>query len=410
MRILVVQESDWLRRNPHQHHQMLERLSAQGHAVLVLDYPIRWREEEEGRWVVPRRVYRDVAKVVPEARVTVIRTAMPRVAGLGKLAWLASNTVEIRRALATFQPDVVVVLGLSNGYAALRLARAAGVPVVVHLIDALHTLAEPPALRPAARWVERALLQQAAAVVPINHALADYAVQLGAAPARVTRIPTGCDLARFGPQVDGTPVRTAYGIRPDETVLLYLGWLYPFSGVDEVATRLAGAAGAGLRLLVVGDGDLLPHLQRLRNKCLGERLILVGKQPAAQIPAFVAAADCCLLPAQANATMAHIVPAKLYDYLAGGKPVLATPLPGLVREFGQDAGIRYASGPAALLAEARSLAADPAAQLALGVQARRTAEATGSWETVTARFWDVLATVGTSKLGSCSAGLARSGR
>ena len=114
MRILVVQESDWLRRNPHQQHHMLERLSAQGHDILVLDYPIRWRDEGRGL-LAPRRVHLGVAKVVPNADVTVIRTASLRISGLGKLAWLATNTLEQVRAFRAFRPDVVVILGLRTG-------------------------------------------------------------------------------------------------------------------------------------------------------------------------------------------------------------------------------------------------------------------------------------------------------
>ncbi len=36
--ILVVQESDWLKRNPHQQHHLLERLSLKGHEIRVIDY------------------------------------------------------------------------------------------------------------------------------------------------------------------------------------------------------------------------------------------------------------------------------------------------------------------------------------------------------------------------------------
>ncbi|MBV9280394.1 MAG: glycosyltransferase, partial [Chloroflexi bacterium] len=179
MRILVVQESDWIRRNPVQQHHMLERLSRDGHEVLVIDYPIRWRDEGRGP-MAPHRVHRNVSKVVPDAGVTVVRSAMLRVPALGKLSWLATNTVEIARAFRGFKPDVLVVLGLSNGLVAAKMARAAGVPVVVHLIDALHTLVEPEWLRPVAARVERAVLGGADRVVAINRALGGYAERMGA--------------------------------------------------------------------------------------------------------------------------------------------------------------------------------------------------------------------------------------
>jgi glycosyltransferase involved in cell wall biosynthesis len=391
MRILVVQESDWLQRNPVQQHHMLERLSQQGHEIIVIDYPIRWRDEGRGL-VAPRRVHHDVAKIVPGARVTVVRTAKLRIAGIGKLSWLATNTLEIARILRSFRPDVVVVLGLSNGLAALWMARLARAPVVVHLIDALHTLAEPAILQPIAALVERAILRAADRVVVINKALGAYAARMGARPSSIERVPTGFDPARFGAHVDAAALRAEYRIAAHERVLLFVGWLYSFSGLRELAEAMAEtrAGAAGPRLLVVGNGDLMPDLVRLRDERLGQRLILAGQQPAARMPEFMAAADICLLPAQANATMAHIVPAKIYEYLAAGKPVLATPLPGLIQEFGNDAGIVYAQGAPALLAAAAALFGDPARLEALGAAARRTVVLNGTWDDVTRSFESVL--------------------
>ena len=42
MKILLVQESDWLKRNPHQQHHLMERLSLRGHEIVVIDYDIDW--------------------------------------------------------------------------------------------------------------------------------------------------------------------------------------------------------------------------------------------------------------------------------------------------------------------------------------------------------------------------------
>jgi glycosyltransferase involved in cell wall biosynthesis len=53
--------------------------------------------------------------------------------------------------------------------------------------------------------------------------------------------------------------------------------------------------------------------------------------------------------------MRHIVPIKVVEYLAAGKPVLATPLPGLVAEFGHASGIRFVDDPTRFWAEAQRL-------------------------------------------------------
>ena len=61
-----------------------------------------------------------------------------------------------------------------------------------------------------------------------------------------------------------------------------------------------------------------------------------------EMPAFIAASDICLLPAYPwEKTMQDIVPIKMYEYMAMKKPVIATRLPGVMKEFGEDNGVVY---------------------------------------------------------------------
>src|SRR2546427_12017494 len=87
-----------------------------------------------------------------------------------------------------------------------------------------------------------------------------------------------------------------------------------------------------------------------------DRIKMVGFRPYAEMPAYLSAADVCLLPAYKTETMRNIVPIKMYEYLAAGKPVIATRLPGLVEEFGEGNGIMYVNGPIEALAKASELA------------------------------------------------------
>jgi len=49
MKILIVQETDGLRRKPvHQHH-LAEKLSLRGHEIRVIDYEILWRTQGKRR-------------------------------------------------------------------------------------------------------------------------------------------------------------------------------------------------------------------------------------------------------------------------------------------------------------------------------------------------------------------------
>jgi glycosyltransferase involved in cell wall biosynthesis len=127
-----------------------------------------------------------------------------------------------------------------------------------------------------------------------------------------------------------------------------MGEFYPFSGLLEVAQAVVERPNAGrpLKLLAVGRGKLQAELERLGSADrAGGCILLAGWQPYRELPRYVAAADICLLPAYQNDIMRDIVPIKVYEYMAAGKPVIATRLPGVVREFGEDHGIVYVDDP-----------------------------------------------------------------
>ncbi len=53
--------------------------------------------------------------------------------------------------------------------------------------------------------------------------------------------------------------------------------------------------------------------------------------------------------------MLDIVPIKLYEYMAMGKPIISTKLPGVMKEFGENSGISYVDRPEEVLSRAIEL-------------------------------------------------------
>ena len=349
MNILVVQESNWLTRNPHQQHHLMERLSARGHSVRVIDYDIDWKKENEGGISSPRTVYNDVKKILPKVSIQVIRPLSLRVPVLEYPVLMITHRQEIIRQIDEFKPDVIIGFGILNAWIAARLARNNKIPFIYYWIDALDTLIPERLFQILGRILEKQTIRNSAEVISINQRLRDYVITLGAIPERTTVIGAGIDLDRFNLTVDGSAIRTAYAIGKDDIVLFFMGWLYRFSGLKEVALELARSPDQyrNLKILIVGDGDAFDDLQQIRDKYqLGDNLILTGKQPYEKIPEFIAASDICILPADPKEKiMQDIVPIKMYEYMAIGKPVISTKLPGIMREFGEGNGVLYADSP-----------------------------------------------------------------
>mgnify|MGYP000885053739 CR=1 FL=1 len=341
MEIVVIQETDWLKRGPHQQHHLFERLSLRGHRITALDYPIlrpHWPREP---LIVPGIEAANAARIYPGAAIRLITPGTLSLGPLARPTSLLSHHRVLARVIRQHRPDVIVSYALSTGMPALRLARRYGIPYVFHVIDALHAIVPSRLLQPVAHAVERRLLAAADEVVTINEHLRDYVVRMGARPEHARVLRTGVDLNRFAPGMDDRATREALGIAPGDFVLFFMGWVYSFSGVREVAASLMDAP-PGVRLLVVGDGDDYPALQQMQADGLGDRLILTGRVPYDRIPALTSAADVFLLPFQQTTATEHIVPIKLYEYMACGKPVVSTPLPGVMRDVDAMNGVTYA--------------------------------------------------------------------
>jgi len=264
-------------------------------------------------------------------------------------AILITHRREIIRQIHEFKPDVIVGFGILNAWIAARQAKSHSIPFIYYWIDALDTLIPEKTFQMLGRYLEKQTLHNSTKVIAINKTLRDYAINLGANLQSTSLIGAGIDLDQFNPTIDGSAIRSVYGIEKDDIVLFFMGWLYQFAGLKEVSLELARSRESfpHLKIIIVGGGDAFPDLQRIRDdNHLGAVLILTGRQPYEKIPEFIAASDICILPADPKEKiMQDIVPIKMYEYMAIGKPVISTKLLGIMREFGEGNGVIYADSP-----------------------------------------------------------------
>lgn len=342
MKILLLHEADWIKRGPHQHHHLMDRMALKGHEVRVIDHEFLWREDKEKKIITKRNEIKGAYKIFKDANITLIRPGMIKINGLDMLSIIYFHRKEIKKQIKEFKPDVIIAFGILNAYLGMRLAKENKIPFVYYLIDHLHTLLPTEITRKIAKKFEKRTIKGADKIFVINKGLKDYVIDMGGKSSIISIIPAGVDFEKFNPKIDGLAIRKKYGIEKDELLLFFMGWIYDFSGMKEVAESLYTTNDKKLKLMIVGEGDLYKSLINIKSeKNLSDKLILTGKVPFTQIPSYAAAADICLLPAYKNEIMMNIVPIKIYEYMAMGKPVIATDLPGIKKEFGKDNGIIY---------------------------------------------------------------------
>lgn len=351
MKILVVQESDWIKRNPHQQHHLMERLSMRGHDIRVIDYPIDFKEE--AGMIHKRKVTTDYKKIHTDANIQVISPSILKIPFLVYPSMLFSQYREIHRQIKEFKPDVIIGFGIVNTYLASRIAKKEKIPFIYYWIDVLHMLIPDKGFEMIGESLEKWTIKNSNLVLTINHKLEEVVKNLGAKNTDV--IGAGIDLEKFDPNLDGSELREEFGIENEDIVLFFMGFLYHFSGLKEIILELSKQDHLNLKLLIVGDGDAYSDLKYLIEKnVLEDKVLLVGRKNYSEIPKYIAAADICILPADPNEKiMQDIVPIKLYEYMAMGKPVITTMLPGIILEFGNNNGISYIKNPSDVLMEVK---------------------------------------------------------
>lgn len=186
-------------------------------------------------------------------------------------------------------------------------------------------------------------------------------------------VPQGVDLEVFLPPPGGWPVPADIAAIPGPRIGL-VGVLNKERVDVALLCHLADARPQWHIVLVgpvwegldTGALDRRPNIHRLGNK------------PKEQLGAYIGALDVCLLPYLINDFTRNIFPLKLFEYLASGKPFVATPVPACEEFPGL---IRVADGHEAFLAAVEAALAEDDAAL----RAARTALAReNDWDRRTA--------------------------
>ncbi len=396
MKILITQESDWLKRNPLQQHHLAEMLSLRGYDIRVIDYELLWRTRGRKELYSRREIFNNVSKIYNGANITVIRPGIIKIPWLDYVSLIFTHKKEIERQIKTFSPDVIIGFGILSSYLAAKAARKNNIPFIFHWLDVLHWLIPFKPFQPIGKMVEIKTLKLTDKVLVISEQLKDFVAGLGVSPELVAVLRPGIPAREFDPAISGAAVRKQYEIKEDDIVLFFMGWLYHFSGLKEVAIELAKIKRHNIKFLIVGDGDAYAALQQIRQEYnLQDRIILTGKKPYEEIPSFIAASDICLLPAYPREkVMQDGVPAKLYEYMAMRKPIISTRLPGVMREFGQDSGVVYVDEPEDVIAKAIELVQSNKLE-DLGLKARSFVKKY-RWDYITDQFEKILEEVVTS--------------
>ncbi|MGB9739671.1 glycosyltransferase family 4 protein [Chloroflexus sp.] len=176
----------------------------------------------------------------------------------------------------------------------------------------------------------------------------------------------GIDTDLFHPQPPDPALRARLGVPATAPLLLFVGRLQPWKGVETAIRALPQIPQAVL--LIAGDGEDRARLAAIANELgLNERVQFLGSVPRLQLPALYASVDLLVATSYASETFG-IGPVEAQ---ACGLPVVATRFGGFpeVVADGQTGLLVPPRDPVALAAAVNELLADPGRRAAMAAAA-----------------------------------------
>ncbi|MFX0087803.1 MAG: glycosyltransferase, partial [Candidatus Hodarchaeota archaeon] len=345
MKILVIQETDWIKRGPHQSHHLFERIVRLGHQVRVIDFDFDWdKKSNEGKILSRKKIIIAAPKVIDGVVIPVIRPGFIRVKGIDLISIGLTQFLQIIKQIKSFKPDLITSFGIVSGFSSLILSKLYKIPFCEYWIDVLPELIPLSVFQPLGVAISKITIKKCDLFLAINQRLLDHGIRFGSKNYRLIR--AGVDSQVFSlKSQERKKIRQKFNIQDEEILLFFMGYLYNFSGLLEVIKSLSEneMKSTNLKLLIVGDGEQKKTLINIiKANSLDQRILLLPWQSYEKIPDLISAADICLLPSHDNKIMRDIIPIKLYEYLAMRKPVVSTALPGIIKEFGINSGVIYA--------------------------------------------------------------------
>lgn len=327
--IVCFSTADWDTPLPTNKHHLMRRLARRGARVLFCE-TLGTRAPRLGSRTDLRRIFRRVARSLAGARQRERR--LWTISPLVRPSWKSSLEIALNkttfsalshRALDAFPRPIVWIY---SPYACHFLDLMRPRLVVYHMVDDLSAV--PGADRDAIREAEMNLLSRADVVFCTERSLYDRARRVAS---RAFFLPNVADYDHFSRRaVLAGQTRLAQLRALPRPRIVFSGNMAPHK-VDLNLIRELSAARPHWQFILIGPAWEGAEAKRtLEALARRSNVTWLGHVDYEAVPSYLHEADALIIPYVRNDATRAVFPLKFYEYMAVGKPIVASPLPSLL--------------------------------------------------------------------------------
>jgi glycosyltransferase involved in cell wall biosynthesis len=155
-------------------------------------------------------------------------------------------------------------------------------------------------------------------------------------------------------------------VAPTPNLVVFHGTFVPLQGLTTIVQAAKLLERDGIRFRIIGDGQERQAVQALAGELGAGNVEFPGRVPLQEMPREIAAASLCLGIFGTSAKAGRVVPNKVFECLAVGRPIVTADTPAIRDALAGQVAVVPAGDPEALAGEIRTLLDDPVRLASLG--------------------------------------------
>ena len=310
--------------------EMAQNLTRLGHRITIVtefpNHPLGIVPPTYRHKLFTREIYKGIEVIRTYVKASPKKDFFSRM--LFHLSFMTISMVAAIKLKRKFDLVYATSSPLFVGFAGFIISRIKGIKYVYEVrdlwLDAAVALGEArhKLFIKVASWMERICYKHSARVVVVTKGCCQNAVEKGVDPNKVKIVYNGANIQKFRPLLNRAELKKKFGYQ-GKFVALYAGNFGLVHGLDTlVETARILSDESRVEFLFVGEGPKKEEILFLRNKYDLRNLRVLNELPGGKIVLFFNLADVCLVPAKWNQFSCALLPVKMFDAWACGRPII----------------------------------------------------------------------------------------